>query len=87
MRVSIAPRNRPGVMGRGRQRGFTLLEIVLGMAIIGMIVAGIYRVAVGTVQLSQAVADSQDEEIRLHNFLRLLRRNFERFPGLSLIHI
>ncbi len=73
MRASIAPRNNV--------RGFTLLEIVLGMAILGLIVSGIYSVAVGTVKLSNAVSESQNEEIRLHNFLRLLRRNFERFPG------
>jgi prepilin-type N-terminal cleavage/methylation domain-containing protein len=64
-----------------RAEGFTLLEIVLGVAIIGLIVSGIYAVAVGTVELSNAVSESQNEEIRLHNFLRLLRRNFERFPG------
>lgn len=83
MRVSIAPRSRSirGAIAEARSQGFTLIEIVLGMAIIGLIVSGIYAVAVGTVELSNAVSESQNEEIRLHNFLRLLRRNFERFPG------
>lgn len=81
MHVFTATSNNRLVVPRARQRGFTLLEVVLGMAIIGLIVSGIYAVAVGTVKLSNAVADSQNEEIRLHNFLRLLRRNFERFPG------
>ena len=61
--------------------GFTLLEIVLGMAILGLIVSGVYAVATGTVALSNSVSEAQNEEIRLHNFLRLLRRNFERLPG------
>ncbi len=81
MRVSIARRSNGLSIAEARAQGFTLLEIVLGMAIIGLIVGGIYAVAVGTVELSNAVSDSQNEEIRLHNFLRLLRRNFERFPG------
>ena len=82
MRVSIATRSSriTGAYAR-RDRGFTLIEIVLGMAILGLIVSGIYAVAVGTVKLSNAVSESQNEEIRLHNFLRLLRRNFERMPG------
>ena len=82
MRVSIATRSsRIAGIRAGRDQGFTLIEIVLGMAILGLIVSGIYAVAVGTVQLSNAVSESQNEEIRLHNFLRLLRRNFERMPG------
>lgn len=82
MRVSIATRSSriTGAYAR-RDQGFTLIEIVLGMAILGLIVSGIYAVAVGTVKLSNAVSESQNEEIRLHNFLRLLRRNFERMPG------
>ncbi len=76
------PSNRRILAWReARAEGFTLLEIVLGVAIIGLIVSGIYAVAVGTVGLSNSVSQSQNEEIRLHNFLRLLRRNFERFPG------
>ncbi len=67
--------------GTRANKGFTLLEIVLGMAILGLIVSGIYAVASGTVALSNEVSESQNEEIRLHNFLRLLRRNFERMPG------
>ena len=82
MRVSIATRSsRIASVRVRREQGFTLIEIVLGMAILGLIVSGIYAVAVGTVQLSNAVSESQNEEIRLHNFLRLLRRNFERMPG------
>ena len=82
MRASIAIRSSriSGLQAR-RDQGFTLIEIVLGMAILGLIVSGIYAVAVGTVKLSNAVSESQNEEIRLHNFLRLLRRNFERMPG------
>lgn len=75
MCLSIGPHSNQ------RAQGFTLIEIVLGMAILGLIVSGIYAVAVGTVKLSNAVSESQNEEIRLNNFLRLLRRNFERMPG------
>ena len=81
MRVSIAIRSSRFSIADARAQGFTLLEIVLGMAILGLIVSGIYAVAMGTVELSNAVSESQNEEIRLHNFLRLLRRNFEGFPG------
>ena len=81
MRLSIAIRSSRLSIAEAREQGFTLLEIVLGMAILGLIVSGIYAVAMGTVELSNAVSESQNEEIRLHNFLRLLRRNFERVPG------
>ena len=81
MRVSTAIHSSRFSVAEARSRGFTLIEIVLGMAILGLIVSGIYAVAVGTVDLSNAVSESQNEEIRLNNFLRLMRRNFERMPG------
>ncbi len=77
MRVSTETLNKRRIS----TGGFTLLEIVLGMAILGLIVSGVYAVATGTVALSVSVSEAQNEEIRLHNFLRLLRRNFERMPG------
>lgn len=66
---------------RAFQRGFTLIEVILGIAILGFIATGIYAIATRTVELSAEVSKSQQQEIMVHNFLRLCRRNFEDLPG------
>ena len=64
-----------------RTRGFSLIEIIMALAIISLLVGGVYGLGSGALRMSQRVADVQNREILLHNFLQLCRDNYERMPG------
>ena len=61
--------------------GFTLLEVVFGMMIAGIVLTGVYQTAVTCLRLSQKVTDRQQGEMHLHALLGVLRRNIEDIPG------
>jgi prepilin-type N-terminal cleavage/methylation domain-containing protein len=61
--------------------GFTLLEVVFGMMIAGIVLTGVYQTAVACLRLSQTVTDRQQGEMHLHALLGVLRRNIEDIPG------
>jgi type II secretion system protein J len=61
--------------------GFTLLEVVFGMMLAGIVLTGVYQTAVGCLRLSQTVTDRQQGEMHLHALLGVLRRNIEDIPG------
>jgi len=62
-------------------RGFTLLEVILGLALIVLLIGGIYSIAAASLQMSNSVVENQAEEMHLHSFVNLLRRNIEGLPG------
>ncbi len=62
-------------------RGFTLIEVVIGIFIASVVLISVYRVAVGCLQLSQDVVDRQQSEMQLSSLLGVLRRNIEDVPG------
>lgn len=64
-----------------RSRGFTLLEVILGLALIVLLIGGIYAIAAASLQMSNAVVENQAAEMHLHSFVNLLRRNIEGLPG------
>ncbi len=65
----------------GRSRGFTLLEVILGLALIVLLIGGIYSIAAASLQMSNSVVENQAEEMHVHSFVNLLRRNIEGLPG------
>ena len=75
------------VSGRGcqqarRQRGaFTLIEVLLGLALFGILTGGIFSVQRGAMEVSTEVTMRQGKTMRMHSFCELLRRNFEALPG------
>lgn len=71
----------------GGKHGFTLLEVVLAMALIALLVGGIYGVARGAVQISSKVVRNQQRSMTVHSFLELCRRNFETMPGNAKIEL
>lgn len=71
----------------GRPRGFTLLEVILGLALIVLLIGGIYAIAAASLQMSHSVVENQAEEMHLHSFVNLLRRNIEGLPGNSRIRM
>lgn len=66
---------------RKTRAGFTLLELVLAIGILGLLMGTIFRLASGTIQATSAVIDRQNEEITLDAFFSLMKRHFEGLPG------
>lgn len=62
-------------------RAFTLLEVIIGIGLIGLVMTGIYSVAAASLKLSNDVTLRQQREMHLHSFVSVLRRNIEDIPG------
>ena len=43
-------------------RGFTLLEVILGLGLITMLIGGIYSIPTASLQLSNTVLENQQED-------------------------
>lgn len=67
--------------------GFTLLELVLAIGILGLLMGTIFRLASGTIQATAAVVDRQNEEITLDAFITLMKRHFEGLPGNTVMEL
>lgn len=65
---------------RCRRDAFTLLEVILAMALIGMILGGVYGVANATMQLGKSMSDSRIAETRITNFVNQWRDYLETMP-------
>ena len=70
-----------------RNRGFTLLEIVIALGLMGMLVGMIFRVARTSVQLSQMVVETQTVTMEQNAFFNLLKHHFENMPGNAIISL
>jgi prepilin-type N-terminal cleavage/methylation domain-containing protein len=72
-------------MTKGRRRappaGFSLIEVVLAVALISLLVGGVYAIARGAVQVSGKVVRNQQQSMNVHSFIELCRRNFEAMQG------
>lgn len=64
-----------------KPKGFTLVEVVLGIALLALLFGGIFAVARGALQISAEVTQNQQYSMRIHSYLELLRRTFEEMPG------
>ena len=71
----------------GVSAGFTLIEVLLGLALFGILVGGIFAVQRGAMEVSQGVVERQGKTMRMHSFCELLRRNFESLPGNARVHL
>jgi len=72
---------------RSRRTGFTLLEVVIALGLVGMLVGMIFRVASTSVQLSQMVVSGQNETMERNAFFNLLRHHFEKIPGNAVVQL
>ena len=70
-----------------RNRGFTLLEIVIALGLMGMLVGMIFRVARTSVQLCQMVVETQTVTMEKNAFFNLLQHHFENMPGNAIIRL
>lgn len=77
----MAPlRVSPPVGAVRRRDAFTLLEVILAMALIGMILGGVYGVANATLTLGKSMSDARVAEMRITNFLNQWRDYLETMP-------
>ena len=70
-----------------RPSGFTLVEVLLGLALIGLLAGGIFAVQRGALTVSTEVAERETKVMRVHAFCELLRRTFEQAPGNSRVNL
>jgi prepilin-type N-terminal cleavage/methylation domain-containing protein len=70
-----------------RVHGFTLIEILLGLALIGMLAGGIFAVQRGALSVSAEVVERETKTLKVHSFCELLRRNFEQMPGNARVNL
>jgi prepilin-type N-terminal cleavage/methylation domain-containing protein len=78
------PISRPGIR---RRSGFTLVEVLIGLALFSMLVGGIFAVQKGALEVSREVVESETRTLRMHSFCELLRRTFEQMPGNAKVNL
>ncbi len=61
--------------------GFTLLELVIAIALLGILVGMVARTASTSLQLGNNVAKTQNEEMTCQAFIDLLENRFTSLPG------
>jgi prepilin-type N-terminal cleavage/methylation domain-containing protein len=61
--------------------GFTLLEIMMALAIFGIVAAGVFAIAEGTMDLTTSLKESQEAAMIRQNFIEFLRSSFRRLPA------
>lgn len=64
-----------------RGKGFTLLELVIAIALTGILVGMIMRTSSAALQLGKTVVDTQNEEMLHQAFIELLDHRFSSLPG------
>ncbi len=70
----------PDQRRRGFQRGLTLLEVVVGLAILGLMSGAIYAIVAGSIESTMMLQKLQTEDRRVENFLAQTRRALSRLP-------
>jgi len=71
----------------GRGKGFTLLEVVIALGLMGMLVGMVFRVAQSSMMLSQAVVEEQNATMERNAFFNLLKNHFEQIPGNAVMRL
>jgi prepilin-type N-terminal cleavage/methylation domain-containing protein len=67
--------------GPGRVRaGFTLLEVLAAMALIMLVIGGVYGISGAAVELGRSMSEARIVETRVTNFVAVWRDYFENLP-------
>jgi prepilin-type N-terminal cleavage/methylation domain-containing protein len=66
---------------RRARPGFTLLEIIIALSVFLIIIAGVFAIAKGSMELSEDLTASQERAMTRQNFIEFLRSSFRRIPG------
>ncbi|MDB6137816.1 MAG: Type secretory pathway, component PulJ [Verrucomicrobiaceae bacterium] len=93
MQACINLRSRPGISRASSRRprrvttgervpaGFTLLEMVVALSVFIIIIAGVFSISKGTMELSADMSEAQERSMIRQNFIEFLRESFRRLPG------
>lgn len=71
-----APRRRPAW-----RAAFTLIEMMVALAVFVLLMGGIFAIAQGTMELGNDLAFVQDRSAVRQNFISFLRRSYRNLPG------
>lgn len=74
------PRKRLGLAARGCLRAFTLLEVMVAVAIIGLIAVGIFRFVDSTLRVVQAMSQNGDGSEEMEALCRILQFQINDLP-------
>lgn len=72
-----APAGRTSWLSRA---GFSLLEIMMALAVFVIIASGVFAIAQGTMELSADMTTAQERSMIRQNFIEFLRSSFRRIP-------
>jgi hypothetical protein len=72
---------------RARNMGFTMLEMVMALGLMGMLVGMVFQVAQSSMMLSQMVVDEQKTTMERSAFFNLLKHHFEQIPGNAVMRL
>lgn len=73
--------------GAKKQRGFTLLEVMLALAVGGIVLAGAFAITASTLELSNDVERVQAEESERRAVIAFLRREFRALPPQATVNL
>ena len=66
---------------RSRNRGFTLLELVIAMLLLTIIIGMVFGIARTSLALGNTIVETQNEEMKHQAFMELLSQRFASMPG------
>ncbi len=66
---------------RSSRRGLTLLEVTLGLAVAGIVLIGVYEIAMTTFAITGEVEQGQATAVQEEAFIHFLKREFRELPA------
>ncbi|MEM7014571.1 MAG: type II secretion system protein [Verrucomicrobiota bacterium] len=75
------------IVGNRQQAAFTLLEVLAGVAIVSLLIGGLFAVANGALDLSVHVSKERKHEARIMNLRNTLRAEFASLPASAKVEI